>query len=68
MSGRPDIAGAVKRYGAELVIVFVGVYAAFWVDNYRDSKHDEETREGEEGAHGEASAGTTRPQCLRQPN
>ena len=42
MSGRPDIAGAVKRYGAELVIVFVGVYAAFWVDNYRDSQNDEE--------------------------
>ena len=42
MSGRPDIAGAVKRYGAELVIVFVGVYAAFWVDNYRESRKDEE--------------------------
>jgi hypothetical protein len=41
VSRRPD-SGGIKRYGAELVIVFVGVYAAFWVDNYRDSKNDEE--------------------------
>ena len=37
--GTPEIA---RRYGAELVIVFVGVYAAFWVDNYRESRKDEE--------------------------
>ena len=42
MSGRPGFSGAVTRYGAELVIVFVGVYAAFWVDNYRDQKRDAE--------------------------
>ena len=42
MSGRTDFSGAVKRYGAELVIVFVGVYAAFWVDSYRDQKRDAE--------------------------
>lgn len=42
MSRRHDIRGSVKRYGAELVIVFVGVYAAFWVDNYRDQKRDAE--------------------------
>ena len=42
MSGRPNFSDVVKRYGAELVIVFVGVYAAFWVDNYRDQKRDAE--------------------------
>jgi hypothetical protein len=42
VSRRPDFPGVFKRYGAELVIVFVGVYAAFWVDNYRDQKRDAE--------------------------
>jgi len=39
MSTRSTFAAAVKRHGAELVIVFVGVYAAFWVDNYRDQQN-----------------------------
>ena len=29
----------------ELIIVFVGVYGAFWVDNYRDQKEQEATAE-----------------------
>jgi len=32
----------ISRYGTELIIVFVGVYAAFWVDNWRDQKAREE--------------------------
>jgi len=39
---RHGISDALTRYGAELVIVFVGVYAAFWVDNYRDNRQNEE--------------------------
>ncbi len=27
-----------KRLAAELVVVFLGVYGAFWVENYRDQQ------------------------------
>ena len=33
---------AFKKLGAELIIVFLGVYGAFWVDNWRDDKAKEE--------------------------
>jgi len=46
MRSRRDITDVLKRYGAELIIVFVGVYAAFWVENYRDNRqNDERTRQ-----------------------
>jgi hypothetical protein len=30
---------------AELVLVFVGVYAAFWLNNYQQHRQDEERRD-----------------------
>src|SRR5512133_3835420 len=30
------------RWAAELVLVFVGVYAAFWLNNYQQHQHDAE--------------------------
>lgn len=38
MTRNPTIASVVTRYGAELLIVFVGVYAAFWVENFREQQ------------------------------
>lgn len=42
MNQRSGIASMAFRYGGELVIVFVGVYAAFWVENWRDQRVGEE--------------------------
>jgi len=37
--------GSSKRLIAELLVVFLGVYGAFWVDNFRDQQDsDERTR------------------------
>jgi hypothetical protein len=33
------------RWVAELVLVFVGVYAAFWLNNYQQHRHDAERRD-----------------------
>jgi hypothetical protein len=33
------------RWVAELVLVFVGVYAAFWLNNYQQSRQDAERRD-----------------------
>jgi hypothetical protein len=33
------------RWTAELVLVFVGVYAAFWLNNYQQHQHDAERRD-----------------------
>jgi len=30
--------GSSRRLVAELVVVFLGVYGAFWVDNFRDQQ------------------------------
>ena len=35
----------VGRWAAELVLVFVGVYAAFWLSNYQQHGQDEERRD-----------------------
>ena len=45
MSEHRGIAIAMRRYGAELLIVFVGVYAAFWVESCRDKRQNEERTE-----------------------
>src|SRR5215472_9068947 len=35
----------IGRWTAELVLVFVGVYAAFWLNNYQQHRQDEERRD-----------------------
>src|SRR5262247_2390827 len=35
----------VGRWAAELLLVFVGVYAAFWLSNYQQRRQDEERRD-----------------------
>ena len=34
MKEKSTIPSAFKKPGAELIIVFLGVYGAFWVDNW----------------------------------
>src|SRR5437762_5380981 len=38
-------AGRLARWAAELVLVFVGVYAAFWLNNYQQRQQDAERRD-----------------------
>jgi hypothetical protein len=33
------------RWVAELILVFVGVYAAFWINNYQQRQQDAERRD-----------------------
>jgi len=33
------------RWAAELLLVFVGVYAAFWLNNYQQHRQDAERRD-----------------------
>ena len=33
------------RWAAELVLVFIGVYAAFWLNNFQQHQHDAERRD-----------------------
>src|ERR1700741_1345857 len=35
----------IGRWTAELVLVFVGVYAAFWLNNYQQHRQDGERRD-----------------------
>ena len=35
----------VGRWTAELLLVFVGVYAAFWLNNYQQHRQDAERRD-----------------------
>ena len=37
------------RWVAELVLVFVGVYAAFWLNNYQQHQQDAERRDQNPG-------------------
>ena len=37
------------RWTAELVLVFVGVYAAFWLNNYQQHRQDAERRDQNPG-------------------
>src|SRR5438874_2858106 len=38
-------AGRLARWAAELVLVFIGVYAAFWLNNYQQRQQDAERRD-----------------------
>src|SRR5438552_14848756 len=38
-------AGRLARWAAELVLVFIGVYAAFWLNNYQQRRQDIERRD-----------------------
>src|SRR6184192_425434 len=35
----------LSRWAAELLLVFVGVYAAFWLNNYQQHRQDEDRRD-----------------------
>lgn len=40
-----SILSSFGRWVAELVLVFVGVYAAFWLNNYQQRQQDVERRD-----------------------
>src|SRR5213079_3205245 len=42
---RTPFLSRTRRWFAELVLVFVGVYAAFWLNNYQQHQHDAERRD-----------------------
>ena len=42
---KPSLLSRVGRWAAELVLVFVGVYAAFWLSNYQQHQQDAERRD-----------------------
>ncbi len=42
---KPSLLPRVGRWTAELVLVFVGVYAAFWLSNYQQHGQDAERRD-----------------------
>jgi hypothetical protein len=37
---KPPVLSHIGRWAAELVLVFVGVYAAFWLNNYQQHQED----------------------------
>jgi cytoskeletal protein RodZ len=48
MSQTTEKRSGLSRFGrwvAELVLVFVGVYAAFWLNNYQQRRQDAERRD-----------------------
>src|SRR5262249_20133417 len=40
-----SLAGRLGRWLAELILVFVGVYAAFWLNNYQQRQQDADRRD-----------------------
>jgi len=42
---KPSLLSRIGRWTAELVLVFVGVYAAFWLNNYQQHREDAERRD-----------------------
>jgi hypothetical protein len=42
---KPSRLSRLGRWGAELLLVFVGVYAAFWLSNYQQRGQDAERRD-----------------------
>ena len=42
---RRSLLSRVGRWAAELLLVFVGVYAAFWLNNYQQHRQDAERRD-----------------------
>jgi hypothetical protein len=45
MTEKRSLLSRIGRWTAELVLVFVGVYAAFWLNNYQQRKQDAERRD-----------------------
>ena len=45
MNERRSLLSRVGRWTAELLLVFVGVYAAFWLNNYQQHQQDAERRD-----------------------
>ena len=41
-TGKHSLLSRIGRWTAELVLVFVGVYAAFWLSNYQQRQQDQE--------------------------
>jgi len=41
-TGKHSLLSRIGRWTAELVLVFVGVYAAFWLNNYQQRQQDQE--------------------------
>ena len=44
-AGRITFWPRLGRWAAELVLVFIGVYAAFWLNNFQQHQHDAERRD-----------------------
>ncbi|HEX5492350.1 MAG TPA: hypothetical protein VFX07_13895, partial [Candidatus Udaeobacter sp.] len=42
MTEKRSLLSRVVRWMAELILVFVGVYAAFWLNNYQQHQQDAE--------------------------
>src|SRR5437667_2744058 len=42
---RKTFSARLARWTAELVLVFIGVYAAFWLNNYQQHQQDAERRD-----------------------
>jgi hypothetical protein len=45
MTEKRSLLSRIGRWTAELVLVFVGVYAAFWLNNYQQHRQDAERRD-----------------------
>ncbi len=45
MTEKRSLLSRVVRWTAELILVFVGVYAAFWLNNYQQHQQDAERRD-----------------------
>ena len=44
-TAKRSLLSRISRWTAELVLVFVGVYAAFWLNNYQEHQQDAERRD-----------------------
>jgi len=44
-AGRVTFWPRLGRWAAELILVFIGVYAAFWLNNFQQHQHDAERRD-----------------------
>src|SRR5437773_5732488 len=42
---RKTFSARLVRWAAELILVFIGVYAAFWLNNYQQHQQDAERRD-----------------------
>src|ERR1041385_4514452 len=45
MNEKRSLLSRIGRWSAELVLVFVGVYGAFWLNNYQQRQQDAERRD-----------------------